>query len=409
MAKKKRRPEDTKTAAPDTAPPAPAPPVPGLAVAVPLLFAGLAIAFAASNAPAGLAFWNRGRPVSDLGSEAARPDPGRNLGTTTAPASTAPCSEAAEWLSPARGYHVLCVRDGAVSSAADAAAATRLPWGDAPGWRRAVEAAAGIDARVLPVGGVAGFFQRCLDRHPECRKWALSGECDKNPSYMRSDCAGACDTCPDTDTPSSPRWARQPWRAFATDGAVVTAETGSAFAGLLLLFEGGQWIWPGVSVGYNRTVVAGDKTVVLETLSMKPLVLSVGGFLGNDECDTIIGLSEPHMASSQVSLMDKDKGKAATEFRTSSTYFLPSVHPTLRTIDARVEALAHVDRTHQEFVQVLRYGKGQKYVAAPLLLLRYARVLVLVLRRQLTRSTPPLPGTARTTTTGTPSSTRMRR
>ena len=69
------------------------------------------------------------------------------------------------------------------------------------------------------------------------------------------------------------------------------------------------------------------------------------------------------MAASGVSLMDKDKGKAATEFRTSTTHFLPSTTPEVAAIDTRVANLTRTPVSHQEFVQVLRYGHTQHYGA----------------------------------------------
>ena len=58
------------------------------------------------------------------------------------------------------------------------------------------------------------------------------------------------------------------------------------------------------------------------------------------------------MKQSGVSLMDKDKGKAATEWRTSSTYFLRTgSDEVLRTVDRRVESLTMIEKSHQEQVR----------------------------------------------------------
>ena len=35
----------------------------------------------------------------------------------------------------------------------------------------------------------------CDDRHPSCEQWADGGECDANPGYMHTECAGSCNTC----------------------------------------------------------------------------------------------------------------------------------------------------------------------------------------------------------------------
>mmetsp|Transcript_46834 Transcript_46834/g.69286 ORF Transcript_46834/g.69286 Transcript_46834/m.69286 type:complete len:508 (+) Transcript_46834:49-1572(+) len=151
---------------------------------------------------------------------------------------------------------------------------------------------------------------------------------------------------------------------------------------LIVIIAGGTWIWPGVRVGFERTVslnsfmpsvdfvkkdshktaLAANDTIVLETLSLVPLLLSVKNFLSTDECDHIQTTSEPKMKYSGVSLKDGDKGKAASEWRTSQTAFLYSKgDPILEHLDERVARLARIPVQHQEQVQVLRYGHLEKY------------------------------------------------
>jgi prolyl 4-hydroxylase len=156
----------------------------------------------------------------------------------------------------------------------------------------------------------------------------------------------------------------QPWALFTPQGLAVESLLDLAEgANDVLLFEGGSFIWPGVREGHVTRVtgVDGLENVAMRTLSMSPLVFSVEGFLRPEECRHIRERSAPHMAQSGVSLMDKDKGKAATEWRTSSTYFLPSYgDKTLQSIDRRVADLTRQPVTHQEDVQVLRYDNTQR-------------------------------------------------
>jgi hypothetical protein len=37
----------------------------------------------------------------------------------------------------------------------------------------------------------------CVDDHGECEFWAGTGECGRNPSYMRANCRRACQICRD--------------------------------------------------------------------------------------------------------------------------------------------------------------------------------------------------------------------
>ena len=64
---------------------------------------------------------------------------------------------------------------------------------------------------------------------------------------------------------------------------------------------------------------------------MRPLVLAVTNFLSPADCDYIQTHAGPHVIKSDVSRMDHDHGKAAANWRTSSTHFLPSHgHPPLQ-------------------------------------------------------------------------------
>lgn len=108
--------------------------------------------------------------------------------------------------------------------------------------------------------------------------------------------------------------------------------------------------------------VYGRGDVILETLSMQPLVFGVEEFLKDDEIDAILELSMEHLAPSGVTHIDGHEGRPATDWRTSTTYFLSShKSPKLHDIDRRTADITKVPITHQEDVQVLRYEKTQKY------------------------------------------------
>ena len=57
---------------------------------------------------------------------------------------------------------------------------------------------------------------------------------------------------------------------------------------MILLIEGGTWFWPGVRIGFKRTIeLYNHQNITLETLSTHPLVISVQGFLSVEECNHI--------------------------------------------------------------------------------------------------------------------------
>jgi prolyl 4-hydroxylase len=149
-----------------------------------------------------------------------------------------------------------------------------------------------------------------------------------------------------------------------------------ASSGMVLVFQGGNWRWPGVREGFQRQIELSPtldftddystekRNITIETLSMTPLVVSIKGFLSEEECDHIAKTAGPRMEYSAVSLKDVDKGKAASNWRTSQSAFLSSGgDPILTAIDHRTASLSRVPKGHQEVLQVLRYGQHEKYDA----------------------------------------------
>ena len=176
----------------------------------------------------------------------------------------------------------------------------------------------------------------------------------------------------------------QPWALFSASGDRIVGErekpnnemndlvmSSMVSSELLVITEGGNWLWPGVSEGFRReielapsTITGISKNVTIETLSMKPLVLSISGFLTDDECDYIMEKAAPTMKYSSVSLKDSDRGRPSSDWRTSQSTFVSAMgDPMLRDIESRTASLTRVPVTHQEFVQVLRYGVTEKYDA----------------------------------------------
>ncbi|ETI38794.1 hypothetical protein, variant [Phytophthora nicotianae CJ01A1] len=157
---------------------------------------------------------------------------------------------------------------------------------------------------------------------------------------------------------------KQPPAYFTPDGERLEKNITVLQNRIVFLFEGGQFIWPGIRIGHKTLVknTFGRGDLVLETISMTPLVFSVEEFLRDDEIDIILELSMPHLAPSGVTLQDGHENRPATDWRTSTTYWLDSSsHPVVQDIDKRTADLVKVPISHQESVQVLRYEHTQHY------------------------------------------------
>ncbi|KDO23314.1 hypothetical protein SPRG_11628 [Saprolegnia parasitica CBS 223.65] len=113
------------------------------------------------------------------------------------------------------------------------------------------------------------------------------------------------------------------------------------------------WVWPGVEVGYERTVDG----VKLKTLSLAPLVFGVEDFFTSDETEYAIELGLEHLKRSPVDSKEAPDGYHAD--RTSFTAFLDDSHYT-RDFRARTAALARLPSpVYCERMQLLRYQTGQ--------------------------------------------------
>jgi len=148
------------------------------------------------------------------------------------------------------------------------------------------------------------------------------------------------------------------WESYNIEGRIIWSIDRMAYEETVLIFTNGHWIWPGVREGYVWHVDGKE----LVTLSLSPLVFKSTDFLTDEECDYIQQVSTPHLVASTTSKMDKDRDKPDTNWRTSTQYFLPSTeHELVQDIDYRVAKLTRTSTVQQEYVQVLRYEKGQKY------------------------------------------------
>lgn len=334
--------------------------------------------------------------------KSARPDTG---GGTRAAADDAWCGGAAEgWLGKASvkragddsvlpagavpGYHVICISRDAEADTKYRIEAARFGKHGVPLFVQKVKETA--EAKIDPslrwsawrakIEHVTQLFKRDNLLVPGAYTTRDVRGAQFNESWLPDEIAGlrsgpskggASATWPD-------RWIPQKWKMFNVDGEHVesTEKMLSMVDGpaqtLFLIFEGGQFVWPGIEIGYQRKNVEVEegKFVTITTESIQPLVLTFDSFLSPRECKKVIADAEPHMASSGLTMTDKDiaLGSAADKFRTSTTHWLRSdlrKRPWLEAVDLRV---ANITRStwgvrSQEAVQVLRYNEGQFYDA----------------------------------------------
>jgi len=176
----------------------------------------------------------------------------------------------------------------------------------------------------------------CVNVHDEgeCDHWASAGECDKNPGFMRRNCAKSCKSCGWQDTYCEDKLEEPP--ALEGPGQITaTFERAASFA------EFGPTI---------RSSPHSDPP--------GPWVLTFDNFLTEEEVDAFISTTDHHFQRSLA-------GDVVSPVRTSQQAWCqvdPCVnHPLVNRVHERVVNVTGIPKPNAEFFQVLRYEPGQFY------------------------------------------------
>jgi len=100
---------------------------------------------------------------------------------------------------------------------------------------------------------------------------------------------------------------RQPFGIFDRRGRRLSSVAEVTQARFVLLFEGGQFMWPPVRKGFVRKVPLPKRKMEMETLSTQPALFKIRQFMSPTECAKIIGLARPAMARSRHCVMSGEE------------------------------------------------------------------------------------------------------
>ena len=115
--------------------------------------------------------------------------------------------------------------------------------------------------------------------------------------------------------------------------------------------------------GYpSDATTRGDPTFAVEPLSWTPRAFALRNVLTERECDDVIKEAKHRVSRSTV--LDSATGESKVdEIRTSKQTFLLRQTPIVQKIFARISTVTMLPWTHNEDMQVLEYGVGEKYGA----------------------------------------------
>jgi prolyl 4-hydroxylase len=140
----------------------------------------------------------------------------------------------------------------------------------------------------------------------------------------------------------------------------MVASIRSCVASSWVVYLGTIAVFAGCAVA---SAFSGDQSLgTITTLAWSPRAFLFHGFATREECEHVRALARPYMQRSTV--VGDDDEDAVSSVRTSYGTFLSRFQDgTLAALEERIALWTHLNVTHQEDPQVLRYAPGQEYKA----------------------------------------------
>lgn len=158
-----------------------------------------------------------------------------------------------------------------------------------------------------------------------------------------------------------------PWAIFDAQGTRLEMVETLLDLRVAFLLEIGVWMWPAVRVGFVQEAagVLEGRPLKLKTLSLRPVVFEVEGFIRHEEADAVMAMGKNmvmHDSKGVLGSAAKVNSRKHNSFRTSTTAWLGSKQsPVVDALDRRTANLSRIPREHNEAVQLLHYDEGQFY------------------------------------------------
>ncbi|KAL3784812.1 hypothetical protein HJC23_013852 [Cyclotella cryptica] len=204
------------------------------------------------------------------------------------------------------------------------------------------------------------ILRECRNKHVRCSEWALNDECDKNPAYMKQNCAPACKSCDYVLemhekcklVPDSSLDAIQPGGMNQLFERMVRA---SAQMG----FDPKVWSRPLKRYDGDVSSCETDITNPCNTFD-GPWVITMENFVSDDEIRILLDWG------SRMTYERSQAGDMVTDTRTSSHSWCTDEcyhDPNVAIIRQRIADVTGIPYANYECLQLLKYEVGQFYKA----------------------------------------------
>lgn len=203
----------------------------------------------------------------------------------------------------------------------------------------------------------------CHNNHELCAFWAGLGECTKNPSFMKTNCAPACKTCMELDINH---------RCSFTEDEYPDAYVPGDLDFMFEDIANGKWdeyqpVILAAPADYKRT----NETSIVDDSNVQlggPWVVTFDNFLSDAEADRMVelGYTEGYQRSTDVGVrkFDGSYDKKVSSTRTSENAWCMSKcenDPTAIELLDRIANVTNLSASNTENFQILRYEESQRY------------------------------------------------
>mmetsp|Transcript_27312 Transcript_27312/g.76638 ORF Transcript_27312/g.76638 Transcript_27312/m.76638 type:complete len:317 (-) Transcript_27312:96-1046(-) len=191
----------------------------------------------------------------------------------------------------------------------------------------------------------------CQVRHELCAFWVAIGECEKNPGYMKLQCAPACKTCDqlsfDTRCPFD-KDAPGTWEAGDLNKMFERITTAEEFQ------------------KFSPQILSSPSTSTKN--KPNPWIVILDDFLTQEECDTMIelGAKKGYERSKDVGKKKFDgtyDGTLSQDRTSTNAWCVEDCYNETATqsVLQKQEWLTGIPEANNEYIQLLRYEEGQRY------------------------------------------------